>query len=145
MVRKVFELSTPELVRRAEATRNTLARYRRKPFDWSERATCIHMARYHLRQMGHRPPPIPDFRSALGARQALGKAGFDSVTALLDSLLPRIAPAAMLVGDLAVLEGIEGLDSVVINAGGKVLGWHEAADDGVKPLIAREIKAAWRV
>lgn len=136
---------TPELVRRAEATRKTMARYRNKRFDWGERATCIHMARYHLRQMGHRPPSIPDFRSALGARRALEKTGFGSVPALLDSMLPRITPAEMLVGDLAVFAGDEGMECVGVSAGGKILAWHEDAPNGIKPLIVSEILGAWRV
>lgn len=132
-------------VERAEATRKTLAKYRSLPFDWRSRATCIHLARYHLRNMAHRPPSIPDFRSPLGAKRALERTGFADVAALLDSLLPRIAPASMWVGDLAVLEGGDGFDSIVINAGGKLLGYHDADPSGLKPLIAKSIVGAWRV
>ncbi|WCP14484.1 hypothetical protein sphantq_02930 [Sphingobium sp. AntQ-1] len=131
-------------VERAAATRKTLAKYRTLPFDWSKRATCIHLARYHLRNMGHRPPAIPDFRSALGAKRALEKTGFADMAALLDSLLPSIAPASAWVGDLAVLEGGEGFDSIVIHAGGKWLGYHMDDLGGLKPLVVTEIKGAWR-
>ncbi|MES2173841.1 MAG: hypothetical protein V4523_07825 [Pseudomonadota bacterium] len=131
-------------VERAAATRKTLAKYRTLPFDWSERATCIHLARHHLRNMGHRPPSIPDFRSALGAKRALEKTGFADMSALLDSLLPSIAPASAWVGDLALLEGGEGFDSIVIHAGGKWLGYHMDDLDGLKPLVVTQIKGAWR-
>lgn len=132
-------------VERAEATRKTLAKYRSLPFDWKARVTCIHLARHHLRNMGHRPPSIPDFRSPLGAKRALERAGFVDVAGLLDGLLPRIAPASMWVGDLAVLEGDDGFDSIVISAGGKLLGYHDADPSGLKPLIASSIMGAWRV
>jgi hypothetical protein len=132
-------------VRRAEATRLTMARYRAIPFDWKAKATCIHLARAHLRNMGHRPPAIPAFRSALGAQRALHRTGFADLAALLDSLLPRIAPAAMWVGDLAVVEGDEGFDSIVISAGGKMLGYNEADMSGIKPLVVSAFKGAWRV
>lgn len=127
----------------------TVAKYRAKPFDWRSRATCLHMARTHLRNFGHRPPPIPDFRSALGARKALDKAGFETVAALLDSLLPRIAPAAMWVGDLAILPGDAGLDSICIaDTAGKLIGWNEDDPSGVRPqmvLALENVVGAWRV
>lgn len=130
---------------RADRTRQTLAKYRARPFDWRNRATCIHLARTQLRNMGHRPPPVPDFRSPLGARRAMVKAGFADMAAMFDSLLPRIAPASAWVGDLALLEGTDGFDSIVISAGGKWLGYHENDLSGIKPLIVTEIKGAWRV
>ena len=137
-----------DLVARVAATERTVAKYRTRAFDWHARATCIHMARFHLRQLGHRPPSVPDFRSAVGARRALKKTGHDTVEALFDSLpgLVRLpAPSMMMVGDLATLEGDEdGLPSIVVSAGGKVLGWHEDDPSGLKPIDAHAIRAAWR-
>lgn len=132
------------LAARAEATRRTLAKYRALAFDWKGKVTCIHLARHHLRNMGHTPPPIPAFQSPIGARRALAKAGYENLTDLLNSLLPRIAPASAWVGDVATLDGGEGFDSIVINAGGKWIGFHEDAT-GIKPLIVTSIKGAWRV
>ncbi|MFC3442794.1 DUF6950 family protein [Sphingobium rhizovicinum] len=135
-----------DLVRRAEATRLTLAKYRSRPFSWADRATCIHLARHHLRNMGHKPPSIPDFRSALGAQKALLRQGHDDLHDLLDSLLPRIAPAQMLVGDLALIDGDGPFDSICVSAGGKLLGWHEDDASGIKPLLALTVPlGAWRV
>lgn len=134
-----------DLNRRAEATRQTLAKYRALPFDWKRRVTCIHLARHHMRNMGYKPPPIPAFQSPLGARRALAKAGFADMAALLDSLLPRIAPASAWVGDLALLEGDDGFDSIVIHAGGKWLGYHSDDLSSIKPLVVSEIKGAWRL
>ena len=136
------------MTRRVEATRKTLSKYAR-PFSWRGRATCIHMARTQMRNMGHRPPSIPDFRSALGARTALLKAGFADIAALFDSLLPRISPAEMWVGDLALLPGDDLFDSICISdTVGKLVGWHQDDSSGVKPQLVLSLDyviGAWRV
>lgn len=139
-------LSLPE---RVAATDKTLAKYRNRAFDWSDRSTCIHLARAQARNMGHRVPKMPDFRSPLSARTALRKAGADDLEALLDGLFPRIAPAQMLVGDLAILPGDDSpFDSIVICDGlTKLFGWH-GLDPSKLSTIARatgDIKAAWRL
>jgi len=103
------------------------------------------LAATQLRNLGHRPPPIPQFRSPLGAKRALLKEGFGTITDLLDALLPPIAPASALVGDLATLEGDDGFDAIVVYAGGKWLGWHPDDPSGVKPLTVLKIKGAWRI
>lgn len=114
-----------DLAARAAATDKVVARFRHRAFDWGNRATCLHLMRAQMRALGHRPPSIPDFRSPLAARTALAKAGFETVEALLASMLPRIAPLAMIVGDFGVLPGEPPFQAGVIAAGnGKVLGWH---------------------
>lgn len=114
-----------DLAERAAATGRVVTRFRDRPFSWRDRATCLHLVRAQMRALGHRPPRIPDFRSPIGARRALQARGQDSVQALLDSLLPRIAPAAMIVGDIALLPGEPPFEAAVIAAGGqKVFGWH---------------------
>lgn len=135
-----------DLAARVAATERVVARFRNKPFDWRAAATCVHLARAQMRALGHRPPTIPPFRSAPGALRALRAAGFADVAAMLDSLLPRIAPAAMWPGDLAVIEGEPPFDAIVIGAGGKVLGWHGSMlDRGLVPIVDAPIKAAWRL
>jgi len=81
----------PEMVRRAEATTATMNKYRNKPFNWKAGTTCIHLLRFHLRQLGYKPEPLPRIRSAIGARRALDKRGWQHVGDMLDSLLPRVA------------------------------------------------------
>ncbi|WP_287213430.1 hypothetical protein [Sphingobium sp.] len=136
------------MTRRTEATRRTLAKYAR-PFSWRERVTCLHMARTQMRNMGHRPPSIPDFRSALGARTALKKAGFATMADLFDSLLPRITPAQMWVGDIALLPGDQMFDSICISdTVGKLVGFHEDGEDGVRAQLVLSLDhviGAWRV
>lgn len=114
-----------DLAARAAATEKVVERFRHRPFSWRDRTTCIHLARAQMRALGHRPPSIPDFRSPVGARTAMRKAGVTSLMALLDTLAPRIAPLAMLPGDLGVLPGEPPFEAIVIAAGGdKVFGWH---------------------
>lgn len=118
------------LSERGLRTEKVIARYREKPFDWHG-ANCIRLAAAQARAMGHKVPPVPAFRSALGAKKALAKRGVESVTELLDQHFARLpAPAFALVGDLAVLRGEdddEGLDCVCICDGrGNLFGWHGA-------------------
>ena len=132
---------------RVAATNKTMAKYRGRAFDWKDKATCIHLARTQLRNMGHKPPPIPQFGSTIGARRAMQGAGYETLADIFDGLsLPRIAPAAMLVGDLAMLPGEDGFDAIVICAGGKLLGWHGAADElTVIGEAVMHVTAAWRL
>lgn len=161
--------SIPDMLRREGATNRTIKKYRRKEFDWGKAATCAHLAFFHLRQMGHRTPTIPPFRSALGALRALRSGGFDDLPALLDSIrtVGRVAPAMMLMGDLAVLPGgcfapetdgpdsgavaaereFARLGSVVVCMGPhKVIGWREDSPRMVVlDLDFAAISAAWRL
>lgn len=137
----------PELEKRRWATQKTLDRYRDKAFDWATGITCVHLARYHLRKMGHRPPGMPRFRSPLAAKRAMKERGWASVTAMLDSMLEPIAPAQMLLGDLATVEGDAGFDAVFVCAGPRRLfGWREDESGAVMLEVPfDEIKGAWRV
>lgn len=139
----------PELERRRVALEKTMAKYKAKPFAWGK-SDCATLLRSHLVAMGHRKvPKLPAYDSALGAKRALGELGFETMEQLLDSLLPRIAPAMMLPGDIAVTGGPEGspLDAVVIGVGFKVYGFHEDGEDGavvITPDPDRPLKGAWR-
>lgn len=136
-----------ELERRRLATQATLDRYRGKVFDWSTGITCVHLARYHLKNMGHKPPTMPRFRSALGAKKVLKERGWASVSDMLDTMLVRIAPAQMLLGDLAIVPGQEGLDAILISAGPlKLMGWHpETGEFVLYDNGLSEVTGAWRV
>lgn len=137
------------LAERAQATEAVIARFRDKPFDWRTTGTCVHLFRAQAVAMGHKLPPIKQFRSPLSAKRALVALGHDSVTALIDALLPgaRIAPAEMIVGDVGVLPGEQGLDAVVICAGSKVLGWHGEDPSRLVPIeVCRgAFTGAWRL
>lgn len=132
-----------DLIRRQVATQATMNRFGKKKFEWAKRSTCIHMVRFHLRQMGHKPPAVPDIRSLLGAKRALKERGAENVGQLIDQLLPTIPPAAMLIGDVAMLQDEAGIGALVVNVGGKVMGWH---DDQPRMVMmdALLIERAWR-
>lgn len=122
-----------------------MAKYRHRTFDWRRKATCLHMARFHLRKMGRKPPPLPQIGSLLAARRALKTREWANAGDMLDAIgLERIAPAQMLLGDLAMLESEDGMGAIVVSAGSKVLGWHDAAEDMVV-MDAHVVTAAWRV
>jgi hypothetical protein len=138
----------PELERRRRATAKTLAHFQERSFDWRRQATCLHMARFQMKAMGHTPPRVPPIRSELRAMKELRGRGHDSVIALLDSLLPRIAPAAMRLGDLAALPGDDGrFDAILINvAPRKFAGWHpDSFLMAVMDIDLGNVTAAWRL
>jgi hypothetical protein len=139
-----------DLLRRQKATAATLAKYRGQAFDWKKGITCVHMARFHLRQMGHKPAELPRMRGAIGARRALDERGWAGVADMLDAQqgLMRIAPAMMLLGDIAVLPADQGFDAIVVCEGGhKMLGWHEEWAGGMVEMEASlaHVLGAWRV
>lgn len=115
-----------DLLRRQNGVRVTLGRFRNKPLDWKNGNTCAHLARFHMRAMGHKPPKLPPFRSLLGAHKALAARDWSNVADMLAAHLPEIAPAAMLPGDLAVLASEDGLGSIFVAiAPHKLAGWRE--------------------
>lgn len=138
-----------DLLRRHAATEATLARFRGKDFSWREGITCVHLARFHLRRMGHRPEPLPRIRSAAAARRALAVRGWANCADMLDAQpgLARIPAATMLMGDLAVLASGEGIGAIFVCAGPhKLLGWREDAPAlVVLDVDFSELEASWRV
>lgn len=136
------------LAERAARTQEVVDAFRDKPFSWKGRANCIHLARAQLVAFGYRPSPVPQFATALGARRALEKRGVSTLGALLDSMLPRITPAGLWVGDIAMLPGEAGFEALTIAVGGGyVLGWHGEDLSRLLPIhvSGADIVAAWRV
>ena len=130
-----------DLERRRVALEKTLAKYRGRELDYCT-ADCARMLRFHTLQMGHKPPALPRYRSAIGAVRAMKQVG--GISAVLDTFLPRIPYARMLPGDIAVLDGTDDFEAGVICLGHKVWGWHEASEVP-ENLVPLDIKAAWRV
>lgn len=129
-----------DLERRQKALEITIAKYRGRRCDYRS-ADCIRMARFHLIQMGHKPPPLPRYQSAIGARRALANAG--GMIAIFDALLPRIAPAAMLPGDIAVAAGDEAEAALIMHEY-KMIGWHQDVDEAVFMTVDANALTAWR-
>jgi hypothetical protein len=131
-----------DLERRRIATEATKAKYDHLPLDFRT-ADCARMIRYHLLQMGHKPPMLPRYRSLIGAQRAIKATG--GLISVLDDLLPRIAPARMLIGDVAVGAG-DGGEAGWICVGYKMMGWHQDHDTPVAMSIdLNNVTAAWRV
>lgn len=137
----------PELERRRRVTERTRMKYLDTAFDWKRWHHCIALARYQAVGMGHSPPPVRAIRSALAAKKELRRRGCENVATLLDRLFPRIAPAQMLLGDLAAVPGEDGLDAVFVCVGpNRLMGWHAS-----KPTLAvvvvdfSEVIGAWRL
>lgn len=140
------DAQSPVLVRRRDVTKLTRDRFKGVDFQWSS-ASCLHMAHSHLSEMGHVLPDIPPFDTALGAARAMKERGWESVADMLDEFLPRIAPASMWLGDLALIKGAGGLDAIFICAGPlKVFGWRDDVPDLVLlDMSFGELEGAWRV
>jgi hypothetical protein len=146
----------PDLVRRQRALEKTRDRFAGRAFELGV-SDCAILARAHLKAMGHKNVPAPGkYRTAREAAKALRtaskKAGAKKtgLVPLLNALLTPIPPAAMLPGDIAMVdreEGPLGVDagSLVISVGTKFWGWHP--DDERFALIepnGMPFKAAWR-
>lgn len=138
-----------DLLRRQKALIATQKKVRGKALDWSKGMTCVHMARFHLRQMGHRPESLPRIRSLIGARRALKERGWANVTDMLNAQpgLASIAPAMMLPADLVVLASEDSIGSIFVCAGPhKMIGWREdVAEAVVLDLSFEHVSGAWRV
>lgn len=136
----------PEGERRRIGTQKTRDRFFGQRFDWKAGMHCVTLAHAHLRNMGKRPPKLPKVTSPDEARAALKERGWNSVTAMLDDLLERIPPAMMRTGDIGVVEGSEGFESVVILLGPrKVLGWHPSGAEVVIYDTGLDVlDGAWR-
>lgn len=138
---------------RQRATARVIEKYRRRPFAW-EGANCWKLTAAQARAMGHPFPPVPQFRSALGARRALSRAGCASAAEFLDRHFQRLPTAAFaMVGDLVLLPGDPDgkeavLDAVTIADGhGNLFGWHDGAPGGLTAIkfAAGAAIGAWRL
>lgn len=166
--RKANVRPVPDLIRRQRAINATMVRFGGRVLAGGAiggrtfklgKTDCVQMLRGHLVAMGHRRlPKLPRYSSPGGAAAALrsalkqlGQKEDGTLEQLLDALLPRITPAAMLPGDIGLV-GAEPqapawrAGSTVVSLGRKWLGWH--ADSPVlavqEPLVDRPFIGAWR-
>lgn len=146
---------TPDLVRRHSALVATQERFGRRAFELGT-ADCAQLARFHLRAMGHkRLPALGKYQSPKSAAAALKRvakrvgAAEPTLAGVLDRLLERIVPAAMLPGDVAIVEqdgaGPYGGGALVVSVGEKFWCWHPDCEGlvAVQPK-AMPFLAAWR-
>jgi hypothetical protein len=143
MIRKSSHIMT----RRVAAAQATLDHFEGKPFAWGS-CDCSRIIAWHLRKLGHKPgvARFGNYRTALGARAALTRGGFASLADVIDAIgLPRIAPAAALVGDIVQGESGDPFGAMGIYLGnGAMLGFHEDAPGATK-LRRIALSTAWSV
>lgn len=136
----------PVMVARAAAAQKTLDKFKDEPLRYGVR-DCVRMAATHLRLLGYkvRLPSSGSYRSPRSGLKALKARGFASLADALDGIgLPRIAPAAAIVGDIIQMPGDQDIGALAIAMGnGRALAYHEEAVGAVvvEPL---EVIAAWR-
>ncbi len=139
----------PEMLRRQQAVLATEANYAGRAFDWKAQATCLHLASFHLRRMGKRPPALPRVGSLLAAKRELAKRGWVNVAEMLDGIgLQRIAPAFLRLGDFVALGSDDGLGAIFVSTGERhFIGWAEELEPLVRiELIAPDnLLGAWRI
>lgn len=142
------ERAVTELEKRVHATTKTEEFFKDKPFAWDGQGTCIHLARRHAQNMGHKLPIVPRFRSALGAKKALKAMGVETLPELLDLFFVQIPPAFARVGDLLAADSDDGAFAAIMVRGGttKALGWHEDADGcTIIDFDMGKVTGAWRL
>lgn len=151
---------TPDLIRRHNATRATMNKFRKKAFSWEDGVNCATLAWFHAGKMGRRRTKLPPHKSPLGAVRVLKQLGCADTIELIDKHIKgakRIAPAMMLQGDIGVvkamaLDGVQDehrqpLKAIVICAGPqKLFGWREdKVELVVLDIDMSQIDVAWRL
>ena len=102
-----------EIEIRAEAAEATRLKFIDRPFEWGK-VDCIKMARFHALRMGHKPPRLPRYTSAVGAVRQIKKMGHNSIEEIFDTMFPPIGLASARLGDFVIAEGEAGVDAVFI-------------------------------
>lgn len=151
MSKKKAKKPLPDLLRRNRALEALQARFGGQAFALG-RADCVQLVRSHLVKMGHKGlPRPPSYSSPAGVTRALKALGADNLEGVFDKLLPRIAPAAMLPGDVGLIMAEPGAPAwragtVVVSVGRKFLGWHPDHPmlAIIEPTVDAPFIAAWR-
>lgn len=146
-----------EYLRHVQAAQATWQKFKGQEFNWRG-ASCTHALAFHLKQLGYVCEKVPAMRSQEDARVQLKRRGWDSCAAMLDAqrrpdgtALPRIAPALMWPGDVAVRHSAdEGLQGVLICISqGQMMGWFDNPEANGKCCIMNmsfdQLASGWRV
>lgn len=114
-----------DLLKRRDTTQATLDHFASKAFDWRTGATCVHLVRKQMVGMGHKPPPMKAFRSALTAKRALQSKGWVSLAEMMDSLLDAIPPSRAILGDIVEMPSEDEIFGAlaVVMGNGRIMGY----------------------
>lgn len=139
-------MSEHALIRRRDAAQAVLDRFADNPHAWGS-YDCGQMLLTQLRGVDHtvKLAGVGTYKTMIGAKRALRRLGYPSLTAYMDAHYPRIPPAFAIVGDVIALPSVGPLDAIGICLGnGRAIAYHESAVGAVvvQPI---EMLAAWRV
>lgn len=135
------------LVVRRAAVEATIQRFNGKPMKWGK-VDCAQIAAHDLRQLGIKTSLMKGQRYASehAALKALRDEGFTGLAEAVDAMLPRIAPAMAIQGDLIGME-TEGevwdVALCVAVGNGRVLGLAEGRAMILQPDLSKAV-TAWR-
>ena len=124
-----------ELIIRRDRAQATLDAYMQRPFGWGT-GDCGQMALDHLAQFPKLEKAVAKVRqtlgtynTALGAKRAIGRLGFETLAEQLDALgLERIPPASALNSDIIAGPSVGAMDALTVYLGnGAVVGFVEEA------------------
>lgn len=121
---------TPVLLRRQEAARAAVARFKGKPHRIGSN-DCARMAAFTLRKLGHsvQLPGAGSYSSLRGGLKVLKGMGHDGLVEALDAMLPRTHLALALPADIIGVPGEDGWTALWIALpGGRALGYHASSD-----------------
>jgi hypothetical protein len=135
------------LVRRQQAVTATMERFGGKHFALGS-TDCMKMVGFHLKRFGIKVPFSKggQYKTALQAQAALRRGGYKTVMDVMDGLgLPRIAPAAALIGDVVACPADQPMGALAIVVGnGNMLAFHESQELPVIMTMGM-VDTAWRV
>jgi hypothetical protein len=98
---------------------------------------CVCVAHAHLTRAGHAMPALPHYKT-------LKKLGWPNLAAVLDDHLERISGGMMLPGDMAILEGENRSEALLIHGGATWLGFSQDHDVMVN-LVDVPVNEGWRL
>ena len=135
------------LVVRREAVEATIERFNGRAMKWGL-VDCARIAAHDLRQLGIKTRLMKGQRysSEHGALKALRDQGFSGLAQAVDEMLPRIAPAMAIQGDLVGMETDGDVWDVALCVGvgnGRVLGIQDGRAMILQPDLSKAV-TAWR-
>lgn len=135
--------SLPPLLIRQRAVEAVQARFAGARWQWGK-ADCAQVAAALVKALGWKLPRVPRYRTEAQAQERLAALGCETLPQLAASIgLPRIAPAAAVLGDLVATAGTSPLGTLGIAMGNNAwLGFHEDHEGLV--TMRGLITTAWR-